>query len=113
MRAIQLSPVRLPAFALAEIAFLVSLTSEDSTVSSLAGKGLRLLVMAERQPDAPFNPNVNDEDRSKRNPVYEQLGDPNIVFVGEYIRSINPPNASSHKKQVVLGTRSESGSSYA
>lgn len=74
----------MPAFALAEVCFLIYLTSADSQVSHLAAKSLRLLSCAERQPDAPVNPTVTDEDRSKRNPIYEQLGDPNVMIVGVY-----------------------------
>ncbi|TFK43927.1 hypothetical protein BDQ12DRAFT_702865 [Crucibulum laeve] len=73
---------RIPAFAMIEIAFLVSLTSADSNVSQLAARGLRFLAHAERHPDAPVNTYVTDEEKSKRNPIYEQLGDPRIVVVG-------------------------------
>lgn len=82
LREIQLNPKRVPGFILAEIGFLVSLTSADSHVSHLAAKGLRLLSHAERQPDAPVNKAVTDEVRSKRNPIYEQLGDPKVMIVG-------------------------------
>jgi hypothetical protein len=71
-----------PAFAVAEIAFLIYLTSADNYVSQLAAKGLRVLSHAERQPDAPVNKTVTDEERSKRNPIYEQLGDPKVMVVG-------------------------------
>jgi hypothetical protein len=84
VKEIQLDPGRLPAFALAEIAFLVSLTSADSNVSHLAAKGLRLLSYAERQPGAPVNSGIREEDRLKRNPIYEQLGDPNVMVVGQF-----------------------------
>ncbi|KAF8645481.1 hypothetical protein AX16_007766 [Volvariella volvacea WC 439] len=73
---------RIPAFLMAEIAFLISLTSADTNVSQLAGKGLRLLSHAERQEGAPVNPIVRDADRSKRNPFYEQLGDPRVQVIG-------------------------------
>ncbi|KAF8872759.1 hypothetical protein BD779DRAFT_1679537 [Infundibulicybe gibba] len=82
VKEIQCDVGRLPAFALAEIAFIISLTSADNNVSKLAAQGLRLLSHAERQPGAPMNPTVSDEDRSKRNPIYEQLGDPKIMVVG-------------------------------
>jgi hypothetical protein len=82
VKEIQLDPKRVPAFALAEIAFLVALTSADSNVSQLAAKGLRLLAHSERQQGAPINNSVTDEDRSKRNPIYEQLGDPRVMVVG-------------------------------
>jgi hypothetical protein len=84
VKEIQLNPKRVPAFALAEIGFLIYLTSADSQVSHLAAKGLRLLSHAERQPDAPVNMTVTDEDRSKRNPIYEQLGDPKVMIVGMF-----------------------------
>ncbi|KAG6857003.1 hypothetical protein H0H87_011097 [Tephrocybe sp. NHM501043] len=73
---------RVSAFALAEIAFFVSLTSPDSSVSALAGKGLRFLARAEHQPGAPVNPTLSDDARSARNLTYEQLGDPTIMVIG-------------------------------
>ncbi|KAK0461601.1 uncharacterized protein EV420DRAFT_1526161 [Desarmillaria tabescens] len=80
VRQIQLTEKRVPAFILAEIAFLVSLTSSDNNVSFQAAKGLRLISYAERQAGAPTNPLINDEDRPKRHPIYEQLGDPNVLI---------------------------------
>ncbi|KAJ3504772.1 hypothetical protein NLJ89_g7765 [Agrocybe chaxingu] len=82
VKEVQVDPRRIPAFALAEIAFLVALTSADNGISQLAAKGLRLLAYAERQQSAPVNVTITDEERSKRNPVYEQLGDPRITVVG-------------------------------
>ncbi|TFK62722.1 hypothetical protein BDN72DRAFT_964371 [Pluteus cervinus] len=102
VKEIQYDAGRVPAFALTEIALLVSLTSADINVSQLAGKGLRLLSHAERQDDAPINPTVTDGDRSKRNPVYEQMGDPRVAVVGrighqkrirKLIRLISSPSA--------------------
>lgn len=55
----------------------------NSEVSQLAAQGLRLIAQAERHPDAPVNMGLTDEERSKRNPIYEQLGDPSVVVVGE------------------------------
>lgn len=75
--------MRVPAFALAEIAFLASLTSVNSEVSQLAAQGLRCIAQAERHPNAPVNPRLTEEERSKRNPIYEQLGDPSVVIVGK------------------------------
>ncbi len=77
-----MDPVRIPAFALAEISFLVALTSVDNDISHLAAKGLRLISHAERQPNAPVNTTITEEDRSTRNPIYEQLGDPRITVAG-------------------------------
>ncbi|CAA7259350.1 unnamed protein product [Cyclocybe aegerita] len=82
VKEVQVDPRRIPAFGLAEIAFLVALTSADNGISQLAAKGLRLLAYAERQQSAPINMTITDEERSKRNPVYEQLGDPRITVVG-------------------------------
>ncbi|KAI6152285.1 hypothetical protein BKA82DRAFT_4387651 [Pisolithus tinctorius] len=79
---VQFSAKRLPAFALTEIAFLVSLTSANSEVSQLAAQGLRSIAQAERHPKAPINTGLTEEERSKRNPIYEQLGDPSVVIVG-------------------------------
>ncbi|KIJ20411.1 hypothetical protein PAXINDRAFT_166473 [Paxillus involutus ATCC 200175] len=81
-RDLQFSSDRIPAFALSEISFLVSLTSVNSDVSQLAAQGLRLIAQAERHPDAPVNMGLTEEERSKRNPIYEQLGDPSVVIVG-------------------------------
>jgi neurofibromin 1 len=77
---------RLPAFTLAEISFLVVLTSSDNGISELAAQGLRLISHAERLPDAPVNPYINEEDKSKRNPIYEHLGDPTITVAGKLSR---------------------------
>jgi len=85
MQLLQNDPNRIPAFALAEVAFLVELTSADNDISHLAAKGLRLLAYAERQPNAPVNTSVTEEDRSKRNPIYEQLGDPKITIAGDFL----------------------------
>ncbi|KAH8096624.1 hypothetical protein BXZ70DRAFT_945419 [Cristinia sonorae] len=65
---------KIPSLALAEIAFLVSVTSADRTVSSMACKGLRLIALAERQRASPSYATLDDEERVKRYPVYEQLG---------------------------------------
>ncbi|KAG0709913.1 hypothetical protein DFH29DRAFT_1012634 [Suillus ampliporus] len=81
-RGVQFSEARVPAFAISEIAFLVSLTSVSSDVSQLAAQGLRLIAQAERQPGAPVNHGLTEEERSKRNPIYEQLGDPSVIIVG-------------------------------
>ncbi|KAF8806096.1 hypothetical protein BYT27DRAFT_7141632 [Phlegmacium glaucopus] len=82
---VQVDPGRTPAFVLTEISFLVALASADNTISQLAGKGLRLICHAEHQPDAPPNPIITDEDRSQRNPIYEQLGDPRVAVVGRVV----------------------------
>lgn len=61
---------------LAEVSFLVALASLEDNISKAAAKGLRLISYAERMPGAPVNLYINDDDKPKRNPVYEQLGDP-------------------------------------
>jgi len=67
-----------------EIAFLVALASADNTISQQAARGLRLICHAEQQPHAPPNPTITDEDRSQRDPIYEQLGDPRVTVVGRF-----------------------------
>ncbi len=74
--------MRVAAFALAEIAFLVSLSSADGVVSLTACNCLRLLAQAERQPDAPQASGLNEEEVLKRHPIYEQLGDPKVSMIG-------------------------------
>ncbi|KAJ3987640.1 hypothetical protein F5890DRAFT_1563214 [Lentinula detonsa] len=75
-------PSRVPPMILAEIALLVSLPSADSIVSHTAAKGLRLLAHIESQVDAPSNPTITEEDKSKRYPVYDRMGDPKVLIVG-------------------------------
>lgn len=79
---IQTSPERVPAFAMAEIAFLVSLTSSDKGVSQLAAQGLRSIARAE-QSGGPTNAGISDEERSRRHPIYEEIGDPSVIVVSE------------------------------
>ncbi|CAL1700085.1 unnamed protein product [Somion occarium] len=71
---VQRTVERIPAFLIAEISFLVSLTSADRNVSAIACQCLRLLAVAERQPNAPCNTPFNDDERLKRYPMYDQLG---------------------------------------
>lgn len=82
MKEIQLTTGRLPSFAIAEIAFLVSLTSADANVTLTAAHCLRLLAQAETSPDAPVTKSMSEEERVKRYPIYEQLGDPRIMVIG-------------------------------
>ncbi|KAJ7034157.1 hypothetical protein C8F04DRAFT_582650 [Mycena alexandri] len=82
MRAIQTDEKRTSAFALVEIALLVTLPSEDNSVSQLAAKGLRYLAYLENIPNAASASIVDDEVLSKRHLVYEQLGDPRVPIVG-------------------------------
>lgn len=60
----------------------------------MAAKGLRMLSHAERQ---PFSENlaVTDDDRSKRHPIYEQLGDPRIPVAGELLDVIRVQSGSA------------------
>lgn len=85
LRRIQQSTDRAPAFAVAEIAFLVALTSADTNVTLTAAHCLRLLAQAETAPDAPATDGVNEDERAKRYPIYEQLGDPKVMIVGVYV----------------------------
>jgi hypothetical protein len=70
------------AFILAQIAFLISLTSADTVVSQAACHCLRSIALAERQQGVPANPSFSEDELSKRNPIYEQLGDPNVTIIG-------------------------------
>jgi neurofibromin 1 len=67
----------------AEIAFLVSLTSADNAVSTTAAKALREIALAEGSPTARKK-NALSEERSRRFTIYEQLGDPTVVTIGEW-----------------------------
>jgi hypothetical protein len=79
---IQLYAERVTAFAVAEMACLISLSSNNSSVSLTAARCLRYIAEAERCPDAPLNPAISDDERVKRYPVYDQLGDPQVPLVG-------------------------------
>ncbi|KAJ6560168.1 hypothetical protein B0H19DRAFT_1376000 [Mycena capillaripes] len=92
---------RMSSLALVEIALLVTLTSEDNSVSQLAAKGLRYLAYMESVPGASSLP-ADDDVMSKRHLVYEQLGDPRVLIVGrvghqkrlrKLIRLLNFPSA--------------------
>lgn len=73
---------RLPAMMVVEIALLATLTSADTAVSMLAARGLRDLAIAEGLPN-PRRTVEEPENAAKRYPMYEQLGDPTVVVVGE------------------------------
>ena len=82
VRPIQLTPERVPAFAIAEIAFMVTLTSAERAASATAAQCLRLIAGAERQKgNAPAHL-ITEEEKAKRYPVYEQLGDPKALVLG-------------------------------
>ena len=83
MKEIQNHPDRLPAFAMTEIALIISLTSVESTVSQLSAKALRLLAYIERQPGFP-NP-TSLADVQHRLAIYDRLGDPKIMVIGVLI----------------------------
>lgn len=82
VKRIQLDESRVPALTLAEIAFMVTLPSANVDISHLAAKGLRLIALVERQPDVPVSDLLGEDELSKRNFIYEQLGDPRVVLVG-------------------------------
>ena len=85
VRPIQLTPERVGAFAIAEIAFMVSLTSADRTVSATSAQCLRLIAGAERQRGSPPAHLISEEEKARRYPVYEQLGDPKALVLGTYL----------------------------
>ena len=84
-RSLRMDKTRVSSFALAEIAFLVSLCSFDPVVSYTACQCLRLLAQAERQPEAPQASDINEDEVLKRHPIYEQLGDPKISMIGGWM----------------------------
>ncbi len=84
MKEIQLDADRVPAFVMAEVAFTVTLTSSNNTISQMAAKGLRNLAIIQRQPGAPQIDFLSAEDYAKRARVYDQLGDPKVTVVGEF-----------------------------
>ena len=62
-----------------EIAFIISLTSAESTISQLSAKGLRLIAYLERQPSFP---KTTSPDVQHRLAIYDRLGDPKIMVIG-------------------------------
>ncbi|TFY54349.1 hypothetical protein EVJ58_g8920 [Rhodofomes roseus] len=82
IRRVKINTDRVSAFAVAEIAFLVALTSADANVTLTAAHCLRLLAQAETAPDAPSSNTHSEDERVKRYPIYEQLGDPKVLVVG-------------------------------
>jgi hypothetical protein len=83
VRVIQLTPERVAAFAIAEIGFLVTLTSADRTVSATASQCLRLIAGAERQRGSPPGHPITQEEKGKRYAVYESLGDHKALILGK------------------------------
>ena len=82
VKTIQRDPYRVPAVILGEIALMVALPSANVDMSHLAAKGLRLISLMASQPDAPVSVLLSEEETSKRNFIYEQLGDPKVVLIG-------------------------------
>ncbi|KAF8506037.1 hypothetical protein F5888DRAFT_1937943 [Russula emetica] len=106
-RLMQLSKHRVPAFALLELASAVSLTSADTGVSNLAAQTLRLIAIAERQPDVPINPALTEEERVSRHAVYEKIGAPRTVITGRVawqkrVRRLFRSLAISHATYVAI-----------
>jgi len=80
----RLTPERVTALNVAEVALLITLTSADTMVAEIAAKSLREIAIAERAPNAPLNDLILPEIRVKRYAIYEQLGHPKINAVGKY-----------------------------
>ncbi len=89
---IQFTPERAPAFAIAEIALLVTLTSADRVVSATASHCLRLIAAAERQKGGAPTHLISDEEKGKRYPVYEQLGNAKALVLGTWTIHVWPTN---------------------
>jgi hypothetical protein len=65
-----------------EIACLISLTSLNINVSLTAAHCLRFIGEVERFPGVPLSENIPEEERSKRYPIYDQIGDPKVPILG-------------------------------
>ena len=108
---------RLPSMVVAELALLVTLTSADSAISTLSAKALREMAIAESSPNTrrdETEDSAEAEEAAKRFPVYDQLGDPTVLTVGEYWLRIDPfVFANGLAAQVAWHIRRESGSYYA
>lgn len=86
---------------------MVTLTSAERTTSATAAQCLRLIAGAERQKgNAPAHL-ISEEEKARRYPVYEQLGDPKAMVLGE--RCLFAPGfiMLTALKQVALLTRNE------
>lgn len=70
------------ALALCEISFILCLTASDDSVSQKAAEGLALIVRAESRRGAPKNPGISDAERARKSPVYSQMGDGSVKFIG-------------------------------
>lgn len=55
----------------------------------MAAHCLRLLAQVQTAPDTPAIDGVNEDERAKRYPIYEQLGDPKVTVVGVYVEVQN------------------------
>ena len=88
MQAIQNAEGHASAFVLVEIALLVTLTSEHTTVY-LAAQSLRYLAWLESLPGAPPALAMDGDLLSKRYLVYKQLGDPRVLIVGTQFYSMS------------------------
>lgn len=89
MQVIQSSPDRFPAFHVAEIALLVSLTSASSKVAVAAAQCLRVLASAERlhtRVDKGAERTETVEAGIARS-LYDQLGDPQMLVLGVFSRN--------------------------
>ena len=62
----------------------MALTSADANVTLTAAHCLRLLAQAETAPGAPTSDALSEDERVKRYPIYEQLGDPKVLVVGAW-----------------------------
>lgn len=90
-----MTPERVAALNVAEVALLVTLISADTTVVEIAAKSLREIAIAERMPNGPINDLISPEIRVKRYTIYDQLGHPKINAVGKYLLivcDLFPPN---------------------
>ena len=88
----------------------MTLTSADRIVSATASTCLRLIAIAERQKGSTPMHLLSEEEKSKRYPVYEQLGAPKALVLGKAL-SIEICLESDWDGKVALLIRSVSANS--
>jgi hypothetical protein len=113
IEAVKQAPERIPAFTIAEIILLISLTSVNSKVCAAAAQALRKLALAERNTGAIRHTAHGEDESVRRLQAYEQLGDPRCILMGWLLWLPSSPGLSDEVMQGALHIRSTSGDSSA
>ncbi|KAJ7202603.1 hypothetical protein GGX14DRAFT_399374 [Mycena pura] len=100
VQAIQNAEGHTTAFVLVEIALVVTLTPEHTTISHLAAKSLRYLAWLESLTGAPPALAMDGDLLSKRHLVYEQLSDPRILIAGPGLLSLITSGWVGYQKRI-------------